>query len=306
MCGRYVVNFDHDIYLAEVPLGEEIRSFNVAPTHTVPIIVDRLMTAELLAAVPAQQVGARVLHDGKGNTFLRELHSARWGLLPSWAKDASFSARAFNARSETVMSKPTFRTAALRGHCLIPMSGYYEWKTSRTVAGKISKTPYFIHRENGEPIYCAGLYEWWKISEEEAHKPNSRFAGQAGQWLLSCSILTMASPDELDAAEAGENDVQAHALVDLGNLHDRLPIPVRGETLTTWLRAGKVSGLNGDYALDGETVQASARSALAQVIENAYAEASHWRMYAVTAAVGSVASNSPDLIEPVEDLLTGL
>ncbi|QRZ62436.1 SOS response-associated peptidase [Rothia sp. ZJ932] len=305
MCGRYALNFDHGVYLAGVPLEHEIRNFNVAPTHTVPVIVERLAPPELFADDSAQ-VGERVRLDDSAQETVREIHFARWGLLPSWAKDASFAARAFNARSETVLSKPTFRAAAVRGHCAIPVSGYFEWKTETTTAGKTQKTPYFIHRADREPIYFAGLYEWWKITDAEAQRPNSRFAGQAGQWLLSCSMITIPSPDELDATEAADNDTEALALMDLGNLHDRLPVPLSEKSLGVWLRSGKVLGLEGETALEGVTVQSSAVDALAQVLQDAYRQARNWRMHPVSMEVGNVANNAPHLIEPVEDLLSGL
>lgn len=121
MCGRYVLEFDHDVYLGGEPLGADIHNFNVAPTTTVPILLERF-TEE--SSVPT-----------------REIYPARWGLLPGWAKDASFSARTFNARSETLFEKPSFRHAALNGHCAIPVSGYYEWKTEQLTSGKQTKTP---------------------------------------------------------------------------------------------------------------------------------------------------------------------
>lgn len=311
MCGRYAVNFDHDTYLADVPIGYQISSFNVAPTHSVPIIVERLVTDEQLhdaglACDAPERPGVRVLTDEAGNRLMREIHSAQWGLIPGWAQDASFASRAFNARSETVMAKPTFRAAALRGHCAIPASGYYEWKTLLSPLGKASKTPYFVHREDGQPLYFAGLYEWWKITADEANKPNSPYTGQAGQWLLTCSILTMASSDELDAAEVSDDQDAGCALVALGDLHDRLPVPLQGKNLARWLRSGRISGSDSELALDGATALASAQAALSEVLADAYAEAASWRMYAVSAAVGSVANNFPELIEPAEDLLTGL
>lgn len=90
MCGRYVLEFDHDVYLGGEPLGADIHNFNVAPTTTVPILLERF-TEE--SSVPT-----------------REIYPARWGLLPGWAKDASFSARTFNARSETLFENPASAT----------------------------------------------------------------------------------------------------------------------------------------------------------------------------------------------------
>ncbi|QNV36814.1 SOS response-associated peptidase [Rothia terrae] len=313
MCGRYAVEFDHDIYLAEVPVTEPIASYNVAPTQNVPVLVDRLLTAEQ-AETGVLSPQASVLTDDAGNSFIRELHSARWGLLPGWAKESSFSSRAFNARSETVFSKPTFRKAAVSGHCAVPVSGYFEWKTETTDSGKTKKTPFFIHRADADPIYFAGLYDWWKIPETEDFA-EARFENQAGQWLLSCSIITMASPDELDVAEATGHQESAHALMDLGNLHDRLPVPLtysansEKNTVDAWLRSGGISGLESQtpligYSAEGQSLSQSAQTALAGIIENAYAEASNWRMHAVSSQVGNVANNFPALIEPDDDLLS--
>src|SRR5207302_1895776 len=51
-----------------------------------------------------------------------------WGLIPSWAKDAKIGYKLINARSETVMEKPSFRDAFKKRRCLIPADGFYEWK----------------------------------------------------------------------------------------------------------------------------------------------------------------------------------
>lgn len=313
MCGRYAIEFEHGIYLAEVPVAEPVASYNVAPTHNVPILVDRVLTTEQTEpGVLSPQ--ATILTDDAGNSFIRELHSARWGLLPGWAKESSFSSRAFNARSETVFSKPTFRKAAVSGHCAVPVSGYFEWKTETLESGKTKKTPFFIHRADAKPIYFAGLYDWWKIPTAEDF-PGSKFENQAGQWLLSCSIITMASPDELDAAEASDNQASAHALMDLGNLHDRLPVPItfsdtsEHNTLDLWLRSGEISGLDSKnpisaYSDEGQSLNQSAQHALGRIIEKAYHEASNWQMHPVPSQVGNVGNNFPELIEPVEDLLS--
>ena len=144
-------------------------NWNVAPTHTVPILLERLSP------------------DGQ---LLPEIHAARWGLVPSWAKELSIGSKMFNARSETVMEKPSFRAAVKKRRCAIPANGYYEWRKRLGPDGKPAKgtkdapakQPYFIHPPSeSENIWFAGLYEWWQDPQ--------------GQWILSCSILTAESPD---------------------------------------------------------------------------------------------------------------
>jgi putative SOS response-associated peptidase YedK len=79
----------------------------------------------------AQQVLVARDHDGK-----REGVAMRWGLIPSWAKDAKMAQ--INARSETAATKPMFRAAFKKRRCLILANGYYEWeKTSKP------KQPYY-------------------------------------------------------------------------------------------------------------------------------------------------------------------
>src|SRR5690606_31039466 len=92
-------------------------SWNVAPTTRAAIITaDRETQSTRVAEVAA------------------------WGLVPSWAKDPSVGSRMFNARSETVAEKPSFRSAFAKRRCLVPANGYYEWTT-----GPDGKTPHFIH-----------------------------------------------------------------------------------------------------------------------------------------------------------------
>ncbi|MEX3609853.1 SOS response-associated peptidase [Rothia sp. LK2588] len=289
MCGRYVLEFDHDLYVGDRKVGTDIYNYNVAPTATVPILVDRL--------------------EGDAGNFTREMHAARWGLLPTWAKDATFSAKAFNARSETIFEKPTFRAAATSGHCAIPVTGYYEWKTHTTAGGKTTKTPHFIYRADGQPIYFAGLYSWWKITEAEAQREKSAYPDQAGQWLLSCSIITMDAPDELDVADLAAAGHDETTTAQLSQLHDRLPLPLSftgspDDDITLWLRSGKPAGTPGEKPTGHDTV--NARNALATITEHAYAQTPHWRMHPVSTDVGNVRNNAHHLIEPVEDLFSEL
>ena len=88
----------------------------------------------------------------------RQLAILRWGLIPRWAKDLSIGYKTFNARSETVHAKPSFKAAFNSRRCLIPASGFYEWD-------KISKLrqPYYLSRNDGCTMVLAGLWEEWAI-----------------------------------------------------------------------------------------------------------------------------------------------
>ena len=110
--------------------------FNVAPTDVMPIV-------EL---------------NREGGPSIREL---RWGLVPYWAKDVKIGYKAINARAETVDEKPMFREASKRRRCLVPASGYFEWKPEGS-----AKQPYFIHDADAELLMFAGLWESWRETKE--------------------------------------------------------------------------------------------------------------------------------------------
>lgn len=83
--------------------------------------------------------------------------AALFGLIPVWAKDRAFGKRTYNARSETVSEKPSYRTAwKQRRYCLVPMEQFFEpcWETGRAVR-------WSIHRKDGEPFAVAGIWENW-------------------------------------------------------------------------------------------------------------------------------------------------
>lgn len=174
MCGRYVMSRAlGDLVAASgaVEPEEEIdlrANWNVAPTTDVPIILER------------------PLEDAEG--VRRGIHVARWGLVPPWAKDAAVGSRAFNARSETVTEKPTFRAAVKARRCTVPADGYFEWLKPEVGAPKgVKKRPFYVHPGDGVPIFFAGLYEWWKDPTTAEDDP--------ARWLLSCTILTGPAPE---------------------------------------------------------------------------------------------------------------
>jgi putative SOS response-associated peptidase YedK len=131
MCGRYRLSRRKEIIEAhfETDFGALpwIPQYNIAPTQFAPILRQN-------STYPS-----------------RELSLARWGLVPSWATDASKGAAMINARSETVDSNPAFREALRHRRCLIPADGFYEWQR----AGK-NKQPYCFEVSEGQLFAFAG------------------------------------------------------------------------------------------------------------------------------------------------------
>jgi putative SOS response-associated peptidase YedK len=127
MCGRFALITPpvrlaryFQAVLDDVVEPERAPSYNVAPTDPV--------------------VGITARTDPETGEISRLLRGYRWGLIPSWAKDASSGSRLFNARSESVATKASFRTAFKSHRILIPADGFYEWRTVK--AG--SKQPHFF------------------------------------------------------------------------------------------------------------------------------------------------------------------
>ncbi|MEE1621088.1 SOS response-associated peptidase [Zafaria sp. Z1313] len=248
MCGRYVMaRAIGDLVAdaeAEADAALELRrSWNIAPTTDVPIVLERLVKS----------------------SPVRQIHVASWGLVPGWAKDPKVGVRAFNARSETVAEKPTFRSAVKSRRCAVPAEGYYEWKAP--AGGSRAKRPHYVRPRDGSLIYFAGLYEWWKDPAKAEDDP--------GRWLLSTSILTTAAPPA---------DAEEPVLRGLAELHDRLPIPLRRDVLGDWLDPG-----NRDAPALVDAVRGGA-----------YGVASGWRLDEVGPAVGNVRNDGPELLEPLE------
>lgn len=91
----------------------------------------------------------------------REAMTGHFGLIPHWARDETIGRRTYNARSETVAEKPSFRDAwRLARHCIIPADAFFEpdWRTGRAVATRISLA-------DGQPMGIAGLWTGWKAPD---------------------------------------------------------------------------------------------------------------------------------------------
>ena len=180
MCGRYVIAKDRadlaDYFEAEFASDFEVVSYNIAPTNQVPIVVEREVSG----------------------TPVREIHAARFGLIPSWAKEIG-SAPLFNARIETALEKPSFKESTLKKRCVIPASGYFEWDSQ--------KEPFYLSQEPF--ISFAGIYSFWRDPARAANDPS--------RWVLSCSILTKSAPAVLS------------------DIHERSPVFLSEDGIAAWI-----------------------------------------------------------------------
>ncbi len=129
-----------------------------------------------------------------------ELVPMRWGLIPGWWKKTAKEVPAtFNARAETVAEKPMFRSAFKRTRCIVPASGYYEW---RKVDG--GKQPYFISAADGALLSIAGLWDQWKDPE-------------TGEAISSATLIVAAANDFTRC------------------IHDRMPVMLGRQDHDAWL-----------------------------------------------------------------------
>ena len=210
----------------------------------------RLLEATLAAGLdpdqePSWNVGPRqqlvAVSDREG---VRVLDRYRWGLVPSWAKDPSIANRLFNARGETVAEKPSFRVAFAKRPCAIPIDGFYEWDHR---PGN-HRQPHYFTRLDTQPIVLAGLYEHWSSGDEV---------------VATCTVITTTPNADVDG------------------IHDRMPVVLELEDVTTWL----------DVANHGPDERAlllkpARRGTLTH--------------HGVGPAVGSIRHDGPSLIEPLE------
>ena len=179
MCGRftYKLTWEELVRLYWLTLDQPPRNtqarYNVCPTDPVDTVVDR---------------------DGK-------LVTMRWGLVPRWwsktIKDVKMAT--FNARAETVDTKPFFRDAFKRTRCLIPVSGYYEWQD--TPGG--NQPWYFTARDGSPALTTAGLWDEWRDRT-------------SGETLKSCTMI-ITEPNEFVA-----------------EVHDRMPVLLTEKDFEPW------------------------------------------------------------------------
>lgn len=157
----------------------------------------------------------------------RHLATLRWGLVPSWAKDANVGYRMINARAETVMERPAFRAAFARRRCLLPADAYYEWQllhssgeaqpgTSpatdpqhRSRKAKTRKRPFAVRYADDAPLALAGIFERWRDPGLPEEDPAA--------WLWSFAVVT------------------TQAAPELAHIHERMPVVVGEPDWDVWL-----------------------------------------------------------------------
>ena len=213
MCGRFAVTTDPALLAEKIKAIDEATggapdvatpNYNVAPTATIATVVTR--------------------HREPDDEPTRRVRLMRWGLIPPWAKAGPDGApekkgpQLINARADKVTTSPAFRGSAKSKRCLVPMDGYYEWRVNPDAPGgkKSRKTPFYMYRADGEPLFAAGLWSVWKPKQ---------FAKDAAP-LLSCTIIT------------------TDAVGELAEIHDRMPLMLAQADWDTWL--------NPDAELDPE------------------------------------------------------
>ena len=108
---------------------------------------------------PRYNIARRGLSDNSPSpsTPARHFSLARWGLIPSWATDASIGFKTINARAETVADHPAFRDAFVTRRCLLPADGFFEWRRS----GK-EKQPFHFGMQDDSLFTFAGSRGRWE------------------------------------------------------------------------------------------------------------------------------------------------
>jgi putative SOS response-associated peptidase YedK len=174
MCGRFTFQPTEEFYerfQITNPLDALIPRYNIAPGQMVPVVISQSPNRVVLM---------------------------RWGLIPHGAKDQKTAYKMINARIETLTQRPSYRGLLAAHRCLVPASGYYEWKTEER--GKI---PYYIHPAEGSFIAFAGLYDTWTNAQ--------------GEETPTFTIVTRDADDQM------------------AQLHNRMPVVLAREDEQAWL-----------------------------------------------------------------------
>ncbi|MGH6770674.1 MAG: SOS response-associated peptidase [Xanthobacteraceae bacterium] len=183
MCGRYLITTVPEAMRALFKYLEQPNfppRYNVAPTQPIPIVR---------------------LHEGQ-----RQFALVRWGLIPAWVKDPKAFSLILQARSDSVVDKPSFKNAMKYRRCLIPADGFYDWNEVTN-----PRRPYLVRPKHGGPVAFAGLWEAWM--------------GPNGEEMETAAVITT------DANKT------------LAPIHHRMPVVIPEEAFDLWLDCRNVDAL---------------------------------------------------------------
>lgn len=186
MCGRFVL-------VPSLRAMQNLFGYRVDPEYPARLI-DAGHRYNIAPTQPIAVIDAGL--DG-----VRHVRLVRWGLIPSWAKEAKTQSLLFNARAETAADKPSFRNAMRHRRSLVPASGFYEWRKMGA-----SRMPYYIAPRDGSLMALAGLSETW--------------LGAEGSEIDTGAIMT----------------TSANRL--MSPLHDRMPVILDPKDWDEWLDCG--------------------------------------------------------------------
>lgn len=183
MCGRFILTASEPALREHLGYGDSDAGdfpprYNIAPTQPICVV--------------------------REENGVRRLALMRWGLVPAWVKDPRTFPLLINARAEEITEKPAFRNAVRYRRCLVPASGFYEWRKGPDGrAARGTRQPWLLGPQDGGPVAFAGLWETW--------------SEPGGSEIDSACIVTTAA-----------NRVVAP-------IHGRMPVVIAPEDFSTWL-----------------------------------------------------------------------
>ncbi|NEG96911.1 SOS response-associated peptidase [Bifidobacterium sp. SMB2] len=181
MCRRFALDLDWDAVAARFAVDDDDvnadalpePSYNIAPRQAIAVVARS--------------------RDGR-----HHLTGADWSLIPRWSMTDDLPYPTYNARVESIATKPTFADSTRSMRCIIPASGYYEWHGAK---------PFYFHAGDDNPsgmLSMAGLYSWWRVSA-------------SAPWRLTATIIT------------------CQAVGGPATVHDRMPLLVSPALCDAWL-----------------------------------------------------------------------
>ncbi|MDD1695981.1 MAG: SOS response-associated peptidase [Methanoregula sp.] len=178
MCGRYSLIFIDDLgnrFRVFNPMIGARSRFNIAPGNVMPVIVNE-----------------------DNNAIKNYLVMMKWGLVSPWTQKIRNANSSINARAETLNEKPSFANLLENRRCLVPASGFFEWKKEGT-----KKIPFYINLPKSPLFAFAGLYNQWIDPD--------------GQPIFTYTIITV-EPNQL-----------------IAKIHNRMPAILSRENEDRWL-----------------------------------------------------------------------